>query len=631
MSVNRDTCLLYRDHAKASSGERALLVFEHDNMSNFDKSTHSTYYTDSVKDIMFCAHTYTRIECLIQYFDTRFEHCEVTITDRFTMDSTRFTLEYTNATHGSDSNPKYYNRQIKDYSIAQFAYDQIARTDADDRINGKKFTNVTLLLSMADFPHYGDIVFQFYGQNESTKDTYSDPVIVQFTNAPTIYQSNLYKWHPHNIENQNQYDPDNVFNSAFGEFWNSAANTRSAADSGRVNVLTADTADGYIDVYTTNRLMTNGIRDWNDPPMSLSGHPMYIAHYDSFVPKSFSDVFGINQRPVKFTTIPLQEELGSNCCAYLTTSGSTDIITNPDDAFNIRIKQVSPDESSNNMKLIVVSGADAGANSALTGYHQRFNAYIGCITGDADLSDGNGTLFKNRKPDAWYRTHTMLHANFALTGLDPYWTGESDELPILMTDRLYYVFNNASYTPNVFELSWFAAGAGTSYYLVKKCPTGQDRNTWINDTANWIQVFTKENRPEYLLSDKTICADNKTVMCKENDPVAGQASNGVKYITDPSQCIYDNIEDIELDNNGRPLVVHETYQTYGVLHGRRSFSDNSRLSYEAYPSFAYFRIISETSKNGLHAVVYRVSDNGNSDSNFELDDADAEFAVIYRA
>ena len=304
MSTNRDTCLLYRDHAKASSGERALLVFEHDNMSNFDKSTHSTYYTDSVKDIMFCAHTYTRIECLIQYFDTRFEHCEVTITDRFTMDSTRFTLEYTNATHGSDSNPKYYNRQIKDYSIAQFAYDQIARTDADDRINGKKFTNVTLLLSMADFPHYGDIVFQFYGQNESTKDTYSDPVIVQFTNAPTIYQSNLYKWHPHNKENQNQYDPDNVFNSAFGEFWNSATNTRSAADSGRTNVLTADAADGYIDVYTNNRLMTNGIRDWGDPAMSLSGHPVYIAHYDTFVPKTFSDVFGINQRPVKFTTIP---------------------------------------------------------------------------------------------------------------------------------------------------------------------------------------------------------------------------------------------------------------------------------------------------------------------------------------
>lgn len=193
------------------------------------------------------------------------------------------------------------------------------------------------------------------------------------------------------------------------------------------------------------------------------------------------------------------------------------------------------------------------------------------------------------------------------------------------------MFKNASYTPNVFELSWFAAGAGTSYYLVKKCPTGQDRTEWINNVDNWIQVFTKENNSNYLLSDKTICADDKTVMCKENDPVAVQASNGVKYITDPSECIYDNIEDIELDNNGRPLVVHENYQTYGVLHGRRSFSDNSRLSSDVYTSFANFRVIDETVENGLHTVIYRVSDNGSFDSNFELDDANAEFAIIYRA
>ena len=36
----------------------------------------------------------------------------------------------------------------------------------------------------------------------------------------------------------------------------------------------------------------------------------------------------------------------------------------------------------------------------------------------------------------------------------------------------------------------------------------------------------------------------------------------------------------------------------------------------------------ETTDNRLHAVVYRVADQGST--NFELSDADAEFVVIYR-
>ena len=607
MSVNRDTCLLYRDHAKASSGERTLLVFEHNNMSNFDKSSHSTYYTDGVKDIMFCAHTYTRIECLIQYFDTRFEHCEVTITDRFTMDSTRFTLEHTNATHGSGSNPKYYNRQVKDYSIAQFAYDQTARTDTDDRINGKKFTNVTLLLSMADFPHYGDIVFQFYGQNESTKDTYSDPVIVQFTNAPTVYQSNLYKWHPHNKTDQNQYDPDNVFNSAFGEFWNSAAETRSAADTGRTNVLTANAADGYIDVYTDNRLMTNGIRDWGDPAMSLSGHPMYIAHYDSFVPKSFSDTFGIEQRPVKFATIPLQEELGSNCCAYLTTSGSTDAVTNPDDAFNIRIKQVSPDESSNNMKLIVVSGADAGANSALTGYHQRFNAYIGCISGNADLSDGNGTLFKNRKSDAWYRTHTMLHANFALTNVDPYWLANTEEFMTDYSYRHYRIIDDyADYGTPIAERKWVYHGWGTRYYTLNK-GCYEDRY----NPENWTMIYEARysNRSSTSVIIPTTTFDKGIEVDNDGAPIL------ILEHTGDVNCI-----DSELVKR----MVHRRYDSTIGYYCKFALSCDD-VKDDPY----MFKVMSLITTSERRAVIYRVSDMAYPTRSFDDGyNGDGEWAIM---
>lgn len=132
-----------------------------------------------------------------------------------------------------------------------------------------------------------------------------------------------------------------------------------------------------------------------------------------------------------------------------------------------------------------------------------------------------------------------------------------------------------------------------------------------------------------MLSDKTICADNKTVMCKENDPVSVQSHNGVKYITDPSECICDNIEDIELDRNGHPLVVYENYFTYGVLHGGRWFSDDSTVI--GYTARAWFKIMDETTDGNLHAVVYRVSDNSSYDSEFELNAADAEFVIIYRA
>lgn len=605
MSANHNVCLLYREKAKSTDENRTVLVFEHDNMSDFSKTLYPTYYTDDVNDVTLCAHTYVRIECMIQYFDTRFEHCEVTITDRFTMESTRFTLEHDDSKeHGSGTNPKYYNVQIPDesgYSIAQFAYDQVARVDNDERINGKKFSSVTLLLSMADFPHFGDIDFQFYGVHDYEKDKYSDPVIVQFTNAPTVIAGNLYKWHPHNSVDTPDYD--NVFNDRFGAFWDSSK--RGKEDLGRTDVLLDDASDGYIDVYSAHRLMTNGIRDSAYTPMSVYGHPVYIAHYDTFIPKKFATAYGVhnNASSVRFVTAPLhEEELGTNCCSYLTTSGNLSTSADADDAFKIRIVEVdggSPDDT-----ILAVSGSDTTVS--ITGRHQRFNSYIGCITGDLPLSDGNGTYFDDRKSDEWFRSHTMLHADFALTGFDPYWMDESEEMPVniqLEYQQRAYYSTQSEYTPPVFELSWYAAGTGTVYSLLRK-------NGNRNNSGDWITVFDYHDYPlrngghaVYVYRVGDVIPDSSRVT----------SSNSVA-LTEENYHIKDCLPELELDANNRPIIK---MQCGGYVY----VSDDADAA-------DHFRVLEEKTNNGLKATVIRTSDWAGVD--FTLNGADAEFIIIYR-
>ena len=568
-------------------------------------------------NITLYANTYTSYTFTQEYKNSKFLYCDVVITNRFTMDRTKFTIDFSKTALYNDDNVVNVD-VLKNESASNAHYEsdidvQFLQVYAYDDNYQQHRNRVNLKLSMADFM-YGDICVQFY-DNTNNKDQYCAPVIVQFTNAPTIFVANTYKWRP-NFTTKTVEDYDNIFTSSFGSRYQPG--NVNIPDTGRTDVLTgnASNADYYNDFMNSNRLITNGMSkprvQGDDHEESISGHPVYMVEYRSFVPSAFSEMFGINHSPtvVSFSAV----NAGSG---YL-TSAVDNWQTMQSEKINLRLYTQENDSFLDTSYQL--TAAKSGTNTGKVGGIKRvFVAHLTAASGE------------NRPDDAWFREHTRVCADFVLTGLDHYWTGESDELPVLTTDRLYYVFNNVSYTPNVFELSWFAAGNGTSYYLVKKCPAGQNRTEWINNTDNWIQVFTKENNSNYLLSDKTICADNNTVMCKENDPVESQNADGIKYITDPSECIYDNIEDIELDNNGRPLVVHENYTPSHTLHGRRSFSDGSRLSYEAYPSFAYFRVMDETVENGLHAVVYRVSDNGGSDSNFELDDADAEFAIIYRA
>lgn len=583
MSANKRTLLLHRS-IDSEGNNRELDVYEEDTSKQLD--------VENANVTILCPNTYSYITFEYEYKTMSFLLADVYVTNRFTLDTVKETVSFDHAIETGDA--AIYG--LVNTSLAEPTSYIRVFVDAS-----RKRSIIEVVLSMADFM-FGDIYVQFYNDNnEEGKNKYCAPIIVQFTNAPTIYVADIYKLRP-NTETILS-DTDSVFASSFGSV------SAGVPDTGRTDVLTGDVntnSEYYNDFMNTHRLITNGLPENNH---SVSSHPIYVVEYRSFVPSAFSNEF------CKRTITNAREKRNSvgftfaNTSAYLTsavsvTANDIDEMFKTDGYIAMSCKAV---EEHPDFNLPVTNSYSA------VGHYKKFNVYL--TASDVD--------------DKWLREHTRVCADFALTGLDPYWTGESDELPILTTDRLYYVFNNVSYTPNVFELSWFAAGKGTSYYLVKKCPTGQDRTTWINDTANWIQVFTKENRPEYLLSDKTICADNKTVMCKENDPVSVQSHNGVKYITDPSECICDNIEDIELDRNGHPLVVYENYFTYGVLHGGRWFSDDSTVI--GYTARAWFKIMNETTDGNLHAVVYRVSDNSSYDSEFELNAADAEFVIIYRA
>lgn len=400
MSTNTTRELLYRDKAKISgnnSTNRKVLVFEHDNSVEFNKAKYPTYFRsdDNIKDVTLYAHTYVKIECLIQ--GTFFNFCDIVITDRFTMDSTRIQMKLSD-THNdsSTSAPKYYNKQIKNYSIAQYFDDQTNRIDSDSRINGNMFVSTTVVLSMADFPHFGDVYFQFY-DDEKAKDSWCDPIIVQFTNAPTIYIADIYKWRP-NVDKSTSAieDYDNVFSSGFG------AKLNKEPDTGRTNVLTgnADFADDYNKFMSANRLITNGICDHSESPKkSYSGHPVYMIEYVGFVPSSFSSAFGeikngIRQ-PVTFSAV------GS---AYLTSDYSTSL----DDTVNLYTYTRDTDLFTAYTGISAVSSTNKNYNTFIPGSIRKFISH--CAVDSHDKPN-----------DKWFRKHTLVCADFALAGVAEEW------------------------------------------------------------------------------------------------------------------------------------------------------------------------------------------------------------------
>lgn len=547
MSVNKRTRILRR--RKDSQGaDRELEVFEEDNSQDLVNAT--TLY----------ANTYSRITFEYEYKTSTFKRADVYITNRFTMD-----------TFKKDPPISFVISESQFIAIPNTVSYFIASVDTT-----KKRTKLEIVLSMADFM-FGDIYVQFYDESDK-KEQYCAPIIVQFTNAPTVCVSNIYKWNPNSATMLP--DEDTVFTSSFGSV------SARIPDTGRTDVLTSNelSTEYYNDFMSANRLITNGLA--KDETSSFSGHPVYTIEYTAFVPSAFSEQFGYVTSSVAFSAI-------NNEHGYL-TSAVDDWQTMQTEKFDLNMYLRDID------RKYQLSAAKSYNNTITTigGVKQTFVAHLTAAPGD--------------KPDKWFRQHTRACADFALSGLDPYWTGESDELPPrirLAYDQREFAGLDDKYVPPVFELAWYATGAPTHYYLLKK---GGDRN----NNSDWIQVFDPYDYQMYLPHYSDVRVVN--YIYKEGDPWQSYAKPdyGIIILTPETYHIRDNLPEIELDENKRPII-----KMYFERNGCIWYSDGADAA-------DHFLILDEEEKNGLKVIAIRTSDDYNI--NFSPQDADAEFMILYK-
>ncbi len=533
---------------KDSQGaDRELEVFEEDNSQDLVNAT--TLY----------ANTYSRITFEYEYKTSTFKRADVYITNRFTMD-----------TFKKDPPISFVISESQFIAIPNTVSYFIASVDTT-----KKRTKLEIVLSMADFM-FGDIYVQFYDESDK-KEQYCAPIIVQFTNAPTVCVSNIYKWNPNSATMLP--DEDTVFTSSFGSV------SARIPDTGRTDVLTSNelSTEYYNDFMSANRLITNGLA--KDETSSFSGHPVYTIEYTAFVPSAFSEQFGYVTSSVAFSAI-------NNEHGYL-TSAVDNWQTMQTEKFDLNMYLRDID------RKYQLSAAKSYNNTITTigGVKQTFVAHLTAAPGD--------------KPDKWFRQHTRACADFVLSGLDPYWTGESDELPPrirLAYDQREFAGLDDKCVPPVFELAWYATGAPTHYYLLKK---GGDRN----NNSDWIQVFDPYDYQMYLPHYGDVRVVN--YIYKEGDPWQSYAKPmyGIIILTPETYHIRDNLPEIELDENKRPII-----KMYFEGNGRIWYSDGADAA-------DHFKILDEEEKNGLKVIAIRTSD---IYVNFDPQDADAEFMILYK-
>lgn len=358
------------------------------------------------------ANTYTHFTFTQEYKSSKFLYCDVVITNRFTMESTRFTIDFHKTNLYNDDNIVNVS-ELKDEEMSNSHY--VSDTDVkflqiyaydDNYQNHRNFVN--LKLSMADFM-YGDICVQFYDDPDN-KDQYCAPVIIQFTNAPTVNAVGVYKWRP-NFTTKTVEDYDNIFTSSFG------SRLTDVADEGRTDVFTANgsstNAEYYNDFMKSNRLITNGCTDpvkHDGNEVSLSGHPVYMVEYRTFVPSAFSKMFGINHSPSAVSFSAINEEK-----SYL-TSAVDDWQIMHNDKLNLRMYTQNDADGRRSFlnPEFQLSAAKSGTNQVTTIGGVR-RVYV------AHLTAAQGT---DRPDDAWFRDHTRVCADFVLTGIDPYWMSD---------------------------------------------------------------------------------------------------------------------------------------------------------------------------------------------------------------
>ena len=301
------------------------------------------------------AHTYSHIKISHEFDTTRkCNKCDVLITNRFTMDFKRFTIDswsqYTDMTKIDDTDVSYYS----------------AYTDLSTR-------TVQLALSMQDFM-FGDVLVQFY---DTDIDEFCPPIIVQFTNAPTIFVSDIYK--------MNATDKDSIFFSSAGA---------TVPDSGRTDVLPNE--NYYAEVLQNDRLITNGKLASDDA--SVDYHPTYVITYSSFVPSAFSYQFG-KRNVVGFTFADTSAYLTS---AVTVTSNDLAKMLNPDEHVTMKCKV---EDDTQDYELNV------SESFKVKGHCTKFNTY---------LVSPNETI-----TDEWFRKRNRVCTDFKLSGLDPYWTTDA--------------------------------------------------------------------------------------------------------------------------------------------------------------------------------------------------------------
>lgn len=406
MSTNKGQLLVSGYHVEGSN-RRLYKVYEENNSADRhnDRITHY-------------ANCFTEFTFTQEFLTGKFLYCDVTITNRFTMDRTKFTIDFSKTSLYNDDNFVDLS-QMHTYSHTNYVSDtdvKYSQVMAEYSDSSHKNT-VRLYLSMADFM-YGDICVQFY-DSASNKDQYCAPVIVQFTNAPTVYVANVYKWRP-NFTTTAVEDYDNIFTSSFGSRWQPGK--VDVPDTGRTDVLTAgETTDCYNDFMSHDRLITNGYANPNKVggnEVSLSGHPVYMVEYRSFVPSAFSKEFGINNSPTAVSFSAINEEKG-----YLTSAvDDWQIMHDNKHKLNLRLytqnDAVRPDGEKGERAFLdpeyQLTAAKSGTNDIgkIGGIKRVYVAHLTAASGE------------DRPDDAWFREHTRACADFVLTGIDPYWMSD---------------------------------------------------------------------------------------------------------------------------------------------------------------------------------------------------------------
>ena len=169
----------------------------------------------------------------------------------------------------------------------------------------------------------------------------------------------------------------------------------------------------------------------------------------------------------------------------------------------------------------------------------------------------------------------------------------------------------------MFELAWFAAGNDTNYYLLKKNGNRENKN-------DWIEVFRKSNFT-FTATDGTNEYPNTiaTYISRKGDTVYDHRAEenwNMLVLDDNNWPIIDNLGDIKLDEQGRPIVIDE--ENYGdvIWYSDEDLGKND--------SGLHFMVVEKSRKDGITTIIFRISDDPSPD--FRLSQADGEFAISYQ-